>query len=145
MNADHDVAARIAAVPGATRRRDAESLVALMGRITGKTPGLWPGSIVGFGEYHYRYKSGREGDAAAVGFAPRAASTTIYLPDGVGAHSERLQRLGAHKTGVGCLYVTDLDRVDLRVLEEILTESYRTVGSGTFGHRARNSADGRET
>ena len=60
-----------------------------MGRVTGQEPAMWGKSIIGFGQYHYRYASGREGDAAAVGFAPRKAATTIYLLDGVGAYTDR--------------------------------------------------------
>lgn len=133
-----DVAATIAAVTPAVRRRDAEALVALMGEVTGLEPELWTGRIVGFGEYHYRYDSGREGDSPAVGFAPRSAATTVYLPDGVGAHEEALGRLGPHTTGVGCLYLKRLDDVDLDVLREIVAASYRTLTDGTYGKRARD-------
>ena len=123
-------------VSSPTRRRDADTLLELMGRVTGEPARMWGSSMIGFGQYHYRYDSGREGDAAAVSFAPRKAATTIYLLDGVGAHADRLDRLGPHTTGVGCLYVKDLSQVDLAVLEEIVGESYRTVTSGTFGQRA---------
>ena len=98
---------------------------------------LW-GSIIGFGRYHYRYETGREGDAGGAGFAPRKAATVIYLADGIGAHEEALSRLGSHTTGVGCLYLKDLENVDLGVLEEIVRSSYRTVTAGTFGQRARD-------
>ncbi|ALJ21742.1 DUF1801 domain-containing protein [Microbacterium sp. No. 7] len=133
-----DVAAAIAGVTPAARRRDAEALVALMRDVTGLEPELWTGKIVGFGEYHYRYESGREGDSPAVGFAPRKAATTIYLPDGVGAHEQALSRLGPHTTGVGCLYLKALDDVDLAVLRGIVETSFRTLTSGTYGHRARD-------
>jgi Domain of unknown function (DU1801) len=118
------------------RRRDAQTLLELMGRVTGESPQLWRG-MIGFGQYHYRYPSGREGDAPAAGFAPRKAATTIYLADGIGRHQEQLQQLGPHTTGVGCLYIKDLDKIDLSVLEAIVTESYRTVSAGTYGLRAR--------
>ncbi|WEO78475.1 DUF1801 domain-containing protein [Cryobacterium sp. SO2] len=133
----------VAGIDGATRRRDANTLLELFGRITGQPPRLWYSSIIGFGSYHYRYASGREGDACAAGFSPRKASTSIYLADGVGAHSDALGRLGPHKTGVGCLYLTDLAKVDLAVLEEILAESYRAVTAGVYTHRAADSAAGR--
>jgi hypothetical protein len=118
------------------RRRDAQTLLELMGRVTGKSPQLWRG-MIGFGQYHYKYPSGREGDAPAAGFAPRKAATTIYLVVGIGRHQEQLQQLGPHTTGVGCLYIKDLDKIDLSVLEAIVTESYRTVSAGTYGLRAR--------
>jgi hypothetical protein len=123
-------------IPGATRRRDAETLVEMMSRVTGQEPTMWGKSVIGFGQYHYKYASGREGDAAAAGFAPRKSATTIYLLDGVGAYTEPLSRLGPHTTGVGCLYVKDLAKVDLGVLEAIVDESYRTLTAGTHGHRA---------
>ena len=123
-------------IPGATRRRDAETLVDLMSRVTGQEATMWGKSIIGFGQYHYKYATGREGDTAAVGFAPRKAATTIYLLDGVGAYTEPLSRLGPHTTGVGCLYVKDLSKVDLAVLEAIVDESYRTLTAGTHGQRA---------
>ncbi|WP_028708891.1 DUF1801 domain-containing protein [Propionicicella superfundia] len=131
-----DVAAFLDRVVPAVRRRDAETLVALMRRATGREPTLW-GTIVGFGSYHYEYASGRRGDASAAGFAPRKAATVVYLVDGVGAHAKALARLGPHRTGVGCLYITDLERIDLDVLEEIVSASYRTLTAGTYGLRAR--------
>jgi hypothetical protein len=96
------------------RRRDAETMVELMRRATGEEPQMW-GSIVGFGQYHYKYASGREGDTPAAGFASRKAATTVYVVDGVAAHAELLEQLGPHTTGVGCIYVKDLTAVDLAV------------------------------
>ncbi|WBM80887.1 DUF1801 domain-containing protein [Cryobacterium breve] len=134
------VRAFIDAVPNPTRRRDAETLLELMSRITGEKPRMWFRSIVGYGQYHYQYASGREGDACAAGFSPRKAATTIYLANGVGAYTEQLERLGSHTTGVGCLYLKDLATVDLAALEAIIADSYRVVTSGTYGHRAHESA-----
>jgi hypothetical protein len=134
------VRAFIDAVPSPTRQRDAGTLLVLMTRITGEPPRMWFRSIVGFGQYHYKYASGREGDACAAGFSPRKAATTIYLANGVGAYTEQLEHLGAHTTGVGCLYITDLARVDLAVLEVIVADSYRVLTSGTYGHRASETA-----
>jgi hypothetical protein len=122
------------------RRHDAEKLLELMTRVTGETPRLW-GSVIGFGEYHYKYKSGREGDAPAAGFSPRKAATTIYLPDGIGRYGEQLDQLGPYTTGVGCLYIKDLDKIDISVLEGIVTESYRTLTAETYGLRAREGAE----
>jgi hypothetical protein len=133
---DDTVREYIDAVTPAKRRRDAETLLGLMARITGE-PARVSGTMVGFGEYHYRYESGREGDAPAAGFAARKAATSIYLLDGVGAHVDLLARLGPHTTGVGCLYVKDLEKVDLAVLESILARSYETLTSGTYTQRAR--------
>jgi hypothetical protein len=121
------------------RRRDAEKLLELMARVTGESPQLW-GSVIGFGQYHYKYKSGREGDAPAAGFSPRKAATSIYLPDGLGRYGDQLRQLGPHTTGVGCLYIKDLDKIDISVLEGIVTESYRTLTVDTYGLRAREGA-----
>jgi hypothetical protein len=123
------------------RRRDGERLLELMSRVTGEPPQLW-GSIIGFGQYHYKYASGREGDVAAAGFAPRKAATTIYLVDGIGRYEEQLKQLGPHTTGVGCLYIKDLDKVDLSVLEDIVAGSYRTVTKDTYKLRAREGTPG---
>ena len=81
----------------AKRRRDAGTLLELMERVTGEKARMW-GTIIGFGQYHYKYKSGREGDSGAAGFSPRKAATTVYLPDGIGAHTDLLNRLGPHTT-----------------------------------------------
>ena len=119
------------------RRRDAETLLALMERATGEPARMWGSSIVGFGAYHYTYASGREGDAAAAGFSPRKAASTVYLADGIGPHSQLLAKLGPHTTGVGCLYLKDLEQIDLGVLERVVRDSYATVTAGVFGQRAR--------
>jgi len=127
----------IAKVEPERRRRDAETLLELFARVTGAEPKLW-GTIVGFGSYHYKYESGREGDTATVSFAPRKAASTVYLVDGVGAHTEELARLGPHTTGVGCLYLKDVSAVDLDVLAEIVGSSYGTLSGGVYTQRARD-------
>src|SRR6478752_3676672 len=129
---DIDVVTFLDAVEHPVRRRDAATLAALMARVTGERARMWGPTIVGFGSYHYRYPSGREGDMAAAGFSPRKAATTVYLPDGFSAYTELLESLGPHTTGTSCLYVKDLATVDLGVLEEIVGRSYATVTAGTF-------------
>src|SRR3546814_8834253 len=118
METPAEVQSFVERVEPARRRRDAQTLLELFARVTGEPPTLW-GSIIGFGSYHYRYDSGREGDTAAASFAPRKAATTIYLVDGVGAHAAELEKLGPHTTGVGCLYLKDASTVDLDVLADI--------------------------
>ncbi len=130
------VDAFVDAVTPAVRRRDARTLLGLLREVTGVEPEL-RGTIVGFGSYHYRYDSGREGEAAAASFSPRKAATTIYLMDGIAAHEEDLAGLGPHTHGVGCLYVKDLERVDLEVLERILRKSWRTLTASTYPQGAR--------
>ncbi|MGP3533797.1 DUF1801 domain-containing protein [Microbacterium sp. RD1] len=126
MDVPPEVQAFVDRVEPARRRRDAQTLLDLFGHATGQTPTLW-GSIIGFGSYHYRYESGREGDTAAVSFAPRKAATTIYLVDGIGAHAAALERLGPHTTGVGCLYIKDAEQIDLDLLADVIGASYREV------------------
>jgi hypothetical protein len=92
-----DVEAHLETITPAVRHRDAESLLALMRRATGEEPRLW-GTVIGFGTYHYRYPSGREGDGPAAAFAARKAATVVYVVDGVGAHADLLERLGPHTT-----------------------------------------------
>jgi hypothetical protein len=133
-----EVLAYVEKISSPTRRQDTETLVGLMGRVTGEEPRLW-GSIVGFGQYHYRYASGREGDAPAAAFAARKSALVIYFPDGVGAHADLLATLGPHTTGVGCLYVKALKDIDLDVLEAVVARSYAAVTAGTYLHRARES------
>jgi hypothetical protein len=127
-------------IPSAVRRRDAERMLELMGRVTGEAPGVGRG-MVGYGTYHYRYASGREGDAPAAAFAARREAIVVYLGDGLGAHEDALQRLGSHRTGVGCLYLRNLDDVDLDVLESMVASSYARLTRGTFSSRGRQGAD----
>ncbi|WP_218219762.1 DUF1801 domain-containing protein [Nesterenkonia sp. Act20] len=126
----------IGSVAPRVRQEDARTMLTLMRRATGEEPELW-GRIIGFGSYHYRYETGREGDAPAVAYAARRQATTVYLPDGLGVHAEALTTLGAHSTGVCCLYLPRLDQVDLAVLEQIIADSFNTVTAGSFGQRAR--------
>lgn len=124
-----DVAALIARSAPAIRRRDAEILTALMQEISGRTPATW-GTIIGFGHVRYHYPTGTEGDTGLLAFAPRKAATTIYLLDGVDAHADALAQLGPHTTGAGCLYIKDLEQIDLDVLRRILTRSLAWAESG---------------
>jgi hypothetical protein len=143
MEPSADVHAYIAGLPSPIRQRDARTMVDLMARVTGERAAMWGGSIVGFGSYHYRYASGREGDAPAAGFSSRKAALSVYLPDGVGSYTELLGQLGDHSVGVGCLYIKDIERIDLGILENNQAESYATLSAGTYRHRAAESQDGR--
>jgi hypothetical protein len=122
----------IDAVPSNRRRADAETLLELYGRATGEPAQLWPGNIVGFGSYHYKYATGREGDAAAAGFSPRKAAMTLYIGHGFDDYADDLARLGEHTTSVGCLYIKDLGKVDLAVLERIVANAYVTMSQGVY-------------
>ncbi|MGD2115652.1 MAG: DUF1801 domain-containing protein [Acidobacteriota bacterium] len=116
-----------------TKRRDSETLLEIMGRITGEEPTMWGGSIIGFGSYHYRYASGREGDWFLTGFSPRKQSFSLYIMSGFRGYDELLDRLGKHKTGKSCLYVKRLEDVDLAVLEELIERSVERVAARDQG------------
>lgn len=114
------VEAFIASVAKPQRRDDAQVLDAFFRRVTGFEPRMWGPSIIGYGRYHYTYDSGREGDFLATGFSPRAANQVIYIMPGYGDFQPILERLGKHKLGKSCLYITKLADVDLSVLEELI-------------------------
>lgn len=123
---DARVAALLSAVPDAARRADAERLCALMTEWTGEAAALSGASIVGFGEYEYRYESGHEGTAPLVGFSPRKANLVVYLVAGVQQrHGDLLERLGPHRAGKGCLYLKRLDDIDLDTLRALVDHSVR--------------------
>lgn len=114
-----DPADFIAAVEPARRREDAGVLLDLFEKISGQPPVMWGPSIIGYGQYHYKYDSGREGDFMRIGFSPRKANMVVYIMPGYGDFSDELSRLGKHKLGKSCLYINKLADVDLGVLEEI--------------------------
>jgi hypothetical protein len=88
---------------------------------------MWGSSIVGFGDYHYKYASGREGDWFVMGFSPRKQDLTLYLMSGVERHQKLLEGLGKHKIGKGCLYLKSLDDIHLPTLKRVLREAARFV------------------
>ncbi|MGI9548260.1 MAG: DUF1801 domain-containing protein [Flavobacteriaceae bacterium] len=106
------------------KKADAYTLLELMKSITGEKPVMWGPSIIGYGSYHYKYDSGREGDMLLTGFSPRAQNLTLY----VGASSERnkslLKKLGKHTTGKSCLYIKKLSDIDMDILHQIIETSY---------------------
>ncbi len=104
-------------------RKDCFTLVRLMKQSTKSEPRMWGTSIVGFGEYHYVYESGREGDWFLVGFSPRKQNLTIYLMTGLGWNEELLKKLGNHKTGRACLYIKRLDDIHLPTLRKLIEQS----------------------
>ncbi len=121
------VDAFLASVSDETKRQDCAVLRRLMEKITGAEARLWGPSIVGFGSYHYRYESGREGDWFLTGFSPRKRNLTIYVMAGFSRYEELLAKLGKHKTGKSCLYVNRLADLDLEVLAELIESSVEHV------------------
>lgn len=124
---DGDVAAFLDSVESARRRRDAREVLALMTRVTGEEPKMWGPSIVGFGDDHYRYESGREGDGFVAVLSPRKQALTLYIMSGFKRHDELMSRLGKYKTGKAFLYIETLEDVDLEVLEDLVAGSVEYV------------------
>jgi Domain of unknown function (DU1801) len=120
---DADVAAFVAAVADPGQRADAQALIEMMASASGHPPKLWGPSIIGFGSYHYKYDSGREGDSLRIGFSPRKGQTVLYLVDGYSNRADQLARLGKHRTGKSCLYIKRLSDVDEGVLGEMIAGS----------------------
>jgi len=120
---DASVQEFIAAIESPEMRADCERLVEMMSDATGEKPRLWGPSIVGFGEYHYKYESGREGDFLRVGFAPRKRNLSIYIMPGFDEFQSLMDRLGKHSTGASCLYVKRLADIDEKVLDELIRAS----------------------
>jgi hypothetical protein len=110
------------AVSDPQRRADAQALRAMMERASGEPAAMWGPSIVGFGSYHYKYESGREGDMCRIGFSPRASEFAFY--GGFLRSPDLLERLGRHKTGKGCLYIKRLADVDQAMLEAMARAAY---------------------
>ena len=116
------VSAFLNAIEDKGRRADCKAIHKMMKESTGKTPRMWGASIVGYGDVHYKYASGREGDWFVCGFSPRKTSITMYLSNGLDHYKSSLKKLGKHKTGVGCLYVKKLEDVDAKVLQKIIDD-----------------------
>ncbi len=111
------------------RRKDCRAVLELMKEVTGSRPKMWGDSIVGFGSYHYKYASGREGDWFVTGFSPRKANLTLYIMAGFSRYKELLAKLGKHKTGVSCLYIKRLADVDLAILRQLVEDSFAHVST----------------
>lgn len=124
---DASVADFLKSVEDEQKRKDCLELVGLMQDVTGEEPEMWGDSIVGFGTYHYRYASGREGDWMQVGFSPRKQSLTLYIMSGFSRYGELMSKLGKFTTGKSCLYVKRLSDVDRDVLRELVERSVEHV------------------
>ncbi|MEP2772409.1 MAG: DUF1801 domain-containing protein [Fulvivirga sp.] len=109
------------------KRKDCFRLIDMMQDITGEEAKMWGTSIVGFGTYHYKYDSGREGDFMTVGFSPRKQALTLYIMAGFSNYDDLMQRLGKFKTGKSCLYVKKLEDVDEKVLRELIKSSVKFI------------------
>ena len=116
---DNSVTDFLNSVANEKRRKDGFELLEMMKAATGGESKMWGGSIIGFGNYHYKYASGREGDWFKIGFSPRVQKISLYLMSGHQKHAKIIERLGKHKTSKGCIYVNKLDDVNRDVLIEL--------------------------
>lgn len=119
----------LATVPSPQKQADAVELDAIFRRVTGFEPVMWGESIVGYGRYHYKYASGREGDFLATGFSPRKANFSVYILPGYADFSEHLAKLGKHKIGKSCLYFNKLSDIDVSVLKQLIKAGLRDLNT----------------
>ncbi|MBK8256443.1 MAG: DUF1801 domain-containing protein [Polyangiaceae bacterium] len=117
----------IAAIANEAQRADCLAIAKLMGKVTESEPTMWGPTIVGFGSYHYKYESGREGDSCLTGFAARKSEIAVYLAPDCAEITDLLPKLGKHKMGKGCLYIRRLSDVDTAVLEKLVTTSVKEL------------------
>ena len=121
-----DVAAFVSAIPDDSRRGEAQLLIDVMTDVTGEPPVMWGSSIVGFGQQHLKYASGRELDNFKVGFAPRKAQSVLYLSGGLDQYDDLLPRLGKYSTGKACLYLKAVADAEPAALRRLIERSYNT-------------------
>jgi hypothetical protein len=131
---DASVEDYLAAIDDEARRKDCAALAALMAKATRQPPRMWGASIVGFGQYHYKYASGREGDTCVVGFSSRKGDISVYGLNAAADAAELLPKLGKHKAGKGCVYIKRLGDVDLKILEKLV--------AGAAGRKREHGSDG---
>ena len=113
----------IAGIEDKVKRDDCRELMKLMSGVTGRRAKMWGAAIVGYGKYHYKYESGREGDFFLTGFSPRKQALSIYIISGFDINPKLMEKLGKYKTGKSCLYVKKLDDIDRSVLAQLVEES----------------------
>ena len=117
----------LASIKDESRRKDCQALVKLMKKVTGKSPRMWGTAMVGFGEYHYKYATGREGDWFLTGFSPRAGALSVHIMPGLHRYGDLLKKLGKFKSGKSCLNIKRLEDVDVNVLELLVARSLKDM------------------
>lgn len=120
-----DVESFLNSVSDEKKRQDSFAVLELMQQITGKEPEMWGDSIVGFGSYHYKYDSGREGDWFVTGFSPRKQNLTLYIMSGFDEYDQLLSKLGKHSIGKSCLYIKKIEDINVDVLKDLVKKSVR--------------------
>lgn len=128
---DGDVVQFLEAVENQQRKDDAFKVLELMTEVVGEEPKMWGTSIVGYGNYHYKYETGREGDWFLAGFSPRKQSLTLYIMAGFAEYDDLMSKLGKHKTGKSCLYINKLADVDMDVLKQLVAASVKHMTATT--------------
>ena len=129
---DASVEAFLNGIEDEKKREDSFAILELMKKITGAEPKMWGASIIGFGNYRYKYQSGREGDWFVTGFSPRKQNLTLYIMTAFSRCGELLAKLGKHKTGKSCLYINKIEDVDIDVLTELIEISVENVNKGNI-------------
>ena len=124
---DRSVNAFLNGITDAKKRRDARAISALMQKITKAKPKMWGASIVGFGSYHYKYASGREGDWFVTGFSPRKQNLTLYIMGGFERNATLMKKLGKYKTAKACLYINSLSDIDVPTLKQLIQQSVKLI------------------
>jgi hypothetical protein len=114
-------------IPDKERREDCFAVAKIMEEITGDKPKMWGPSIVGFGTYHYKYASGREGDWPVTGFSPRKKDLTLYIMMGFRKHADLMEKLGKHSTGKSCLYIKRLSDIHVPTLKKLIKSSLKDL------------------
>lgn len=125
---NQDVLAFLARIEDVQQRKDSEVVIKLMTEISNEPPVMWGTSIVGFGKLHYKYASGREGDWMKIGFSPRKGKLSMYLTNNAEVFAPLLDKLGKHKIGKGCIYITRLSDIDLEILVKLIRQAYKNGG-----------------
>lgn len=124
---DASVEAFLNSVADEGRKRDSFAVLDLMKQVSRAEPKMWGPAIVGFGQYHYKYESGRENDWFPIGFSPRKSNLTLYLTGGLESQADLLAKLGKHKAGKGCIYINKLADVDQSVLRQMLERCLKSL------------------
>jgi len=120
-----NVQAFLNSVPDEKKRQDSFTILEMIKQVTGMDPEMWGDSIVGFGQYHYKYESGREGNWFLTGFSPRKQNLTLYIMSGFDGYDQLLEKLGKHTTGKSCLYVKKIEDIDQKILRELIKRSVK--------------------
>lgn len=120
---DGNVVEFLNSVENVKRREDSFVILDIMTELTKESPKMWGSSIIGFGTYHYKAKSGHEGDWMKIGFSPRKQNLTLYIMNGYDQYNSLLSKLGKHKLGKSCLYINKLEDIDMEVLKELILDS----------------------